>query len=214
MNVFLGFYIPNEMLVPLWDLDSDYYLHNRISRPPTPYINRILYEENRINTNSLEALKGAGRVVNNVAFQTPEWTLRQEGVAKKYFINSQSLPRRDLPLDLREETKRLSSKSILLRSDYPLLFHDEDHDEAPPLPDTLSERTCVEEEKEPKLERLLILDAIESSEQRKVRVRAIERKIEEASQMWWREAVHDFKARRQWMLLPPPGTGLARPYFE
>ena len=39
------------------------------------------------------------------------------------------------------------------------------------------------------LERLLILDAIEGSEQRKARVRAIERKIEEASQMWWREVL-------------------------
>ena len=30
MNVFLGFYVPHDMLVPLWDLDSDYYLHNKV----------------------------------------------------------------------------------------------------------------------------------------------------------------------------------------
>ena len=125
MNVFLGFYIPNEMLVPLWDLDSDYYLHNRISRPPTPYINRILYEENRINIESLKA----GRATGSVAVQTPEWSLRQEGLARKYFVNSRSVLCPD-PLHGREDQslRITSNPSILLKSDYPLLFHDEDHE--------------------------------------------------------------------------------------
>jgi len=35
MNVFLGFYVPHDMLVPLWDLDSDYYLHNKVRYPDT-----------------------------------------------------------------------------------------------------------------------------------------------------------------------------------
>ena len=34
MNVFLGFYVPHDMHVPLWDLESDYYLHNKVRRPP------------------------------------------------------------------------------------------------------------------------------------------------------------------------------------
>jgi len=33
--VFLGFYVPHDMLVPLWDLDSDYYLHNKVRYPDT-----------------------------------------------------------------------------------------------------------------------------------------------------------------------------------
>ena len=32
-----------------------------------------------------------------------------------------------------------------------------------------------------------IIGAIERSERRKMRVKAVERRIEEASQMWWRE---------------------------
>ena len=48
MNVFLGFYVPNEMIQPLWDLDSDYYLHNKTLRPPVPSVNKILYREDHL----------------------------------------------------------------------------------------------------------------------------------------------------------------------
>jgi hypothetical protein len=34
-----------------------------------------------------------------------------------------------------------------------------------------------------------VLDAIEQSERRKSRVRAVEREAEEVSQMWWKEVV-------------------------
>ena len=48
MNVFLGFYVPNEMIQPLWDLDSDYFLHNKTLRPPVPSVNKILYREDHL----------------------------------------------------------------------------------------------------------------------------------------------------------------------
>ena len=48
MNVFLGFYVPNDMIQPLWDLDSDYYLHNKTLRPPVPSVNKILYREDHL----------------------------------------------------------------------------------------------------------------------------------------------------------------------
>ncbi len=43
MNVFLGCYIPNDKKVSLWDLESDYNLHNKALHPPLPYINRLLF---------------------------------------------------------------------------------------------------------------------------------------------------------------------------
>jgi hypothetical protein len=45
MNIFLGCFVPPQHPVPLWDLDSDYDLHNRLLRPPDPYVNRILFQE-------------------------------------------------------------------------------------------------------------------------------------------------------------------------
>lgn len=45
MNVFLGCFVPNEVNIPLWDLESDYHLHNKALRPPEPHLNKVLFEE-------------------------------------------------------------------------------------------------------------------------------------------------------------------------
>lgn len=86
MNVFLGFYIPSETSMHLWDLDSDYYLHNRYLRPPAPYINRILYEQNRLNrsNSSSNRLEIKNAVSSNAQ-------LKHSKIAKKYFIQNRDL---------------------------------------------------------------------------------------------------------------------------
>lgn len=98
MNVFLGFYIPQEMTVPLWDLDSDYYLHNRSYRPPTPHINRILFDERRLSGagaggsirdyNLLGEIEGTERGRGRYSSGS---RVMQEEVARKYFINTHAL---------------------------------------------------------------------------------------------------------------------------
>ena len=102
MNVFLGFYIPQEMTVPLWDLDSDYYLHNRSYRPPTPHINRILFDERRLSGagaggsirdyNLLGEIEGAerGRGRGRGRYSSGSRVMQEE-VARKYFINTHAL---------------------------------------------------------------------------------------------------------------------------
>ena len=86
MNVFLGFYIPSETSMHLWDLDSDYYLHNRYRRPPTPYINRILYEQNRLNRSNSDANRiEMKNTVNNESLS------KHLKISKKYFIQSPAL---------------------------------------------------------------------------------------------------------------------------
>jgi hypothetical protein len=99
MNVFLGFYIPQEMTVPLWDLDSDYYLHNRSYRPPTPHINRILFDEHRLSGNSagvasrdfmlLGGMQGTDR--ERGRDRDGSSRVMQEEVARKYFINTHAM---------------------------------------------------------------------------------------------------------------------------
>ena len=70
----------------LWDLDSDYYLHNRYLRPPAPYINRILYDQNRLNrsnssSNRLEIMNAVSRKLLS----------NHSKIAKKYFIQNRDL---------------------------------------------------------------------------------------------------------------------------
>lgn len=45
MNIFLGCFVPGESSIPLWDLESDYHLHNVSLHPPAPPIYRIIYQD-------------------------------------------------------------------------------------------------------------------------------------------------------------------------
>jgi hypothetical protein len=45
MNLFLGCFIPSESTIPLWDLESDYSMHNLSLHPPHSSIYKVLYEE-------------------------------------------------------------------------------------------------------------------------------------------------------------------------
>jgi hypothetical protein len=45
MNLFLGCFIPNESIVPLWDLESDYYLHNLDLHPRSPRVYHVLFND-------------------------------------------------------------------------------------------------------------------------------------------------------------------------
>ena len=145
MNVFLGFYVPNEISVPLWDLDSDYYLHNRISKPPTPYMNRILYEENRLNTTSTGSSRresfvadsrcgggdGGGERRKDRPVHDEEMSKKQELMVKRYFMNNKK----------GHGLVQGGHKGVLLKSDYPFLFHNEDHE--PPISPTCEESEPV-----------------------------------------------------------------------
>lgn len=45
MNVFLGCYVPKEKETPLWDLEGDNELHNKLLHPPEPLVNKVLFNE-------------------------------------------------------------------------------------------------------------------------------------------------------------------------
>ena len=42
INLFLGHFIPSQSRVSLWELDSDYHLHNKTLRPPLAYADELL----------------------------------------------------------------------------------------------------------------------------------------------------------------------------
>lgn len=58
MNLFLGFFQPYQHHYALWDLESDYFLHNKLLYPPRPEINSILYDSgndrNQIDSEEFE----------------------------------------------------------------------------------------------------------------------------------------------------------------
>lgn len=45
INLFLGHFIPSYSKFALWELDSDYNLHNKLLRPKTPYSDEILLSQ-------------------------------------------------------------------------------------------------------------------------------------------------------------------------
>ena len=44
MNLFLGYFQPSQHNYALWDLESDFFLHNKLLYPARPEINSILYD--------------------------------------------------------------------------------------------------------------------------------------------------------------------------
>jgi hypothetical protein len=53
MNVFLGCFQPTENGTPLWDLESDYNLHNQSLCPPPPLVNKVLFEKIYLDSHAL-----------------------------------------------------------------------------------------------------------------------------------------------------------------
>jgi hypothetical protein len=58
MNLFLGYFQPFQHNYALWDLESDFFLHNKLLYPPRPEINSILYDpgncRNQIDSEEFE----------------------------------------------------------------------------------------------------------------------------------------------------------------
>jgi len=77
----------NKVNIPLWDLESDYHLHNKLLRPPEPYVNKVLFEEissdNKIFLNPL--VKQMNEVVIRRAF-TILFEQQQPAVKKLPFV--------------------------------------------------------------------------------------------------------------------------------
>jgi hypothetical protein len=91
-----GFYVPNDMTLPLWDLDSDYYLHNKTLRPPTPYLNKILYEENKLNTynNGSSCREYISNNMNKKLKNKNLKYINEEETMRRYFINHKIIQQR------------------------------------------------------------------------------------------------------------------------
>lgn len=43
MNLFLGYFVPSREELPLWEMESDYFLHNAYFSPPQPLVDAVLF---------------------------------------------------------------------------------------------------------------------------------------------------------------------------
>ena len=82
INLFLGYFQPCQHNYALWDLESDFFLHNKLLHPPRPEINRILYDtesaQRRIDPQEMqEFLEGLRK--------------RKEDIFRKYLVRPREI---------------------------------------------------------------------------------------------------------------------------
>lgn len=77
MNLFLGYFIPSESSIPLWDLESDYLLHNLLLRPPSPLTDLVLYKD----------IKDISQLLSNSKLK-----LKIEVLLKRAFVEAGFIP--------------------------------------------------------------------------------------------------------------------------
>jgi hypothetical protein len=91
MNVFLGFYVPNEKITPLWDLETDYFLHNKALRPSMPLENKILFNELKRKENhggGYKYRKGQSLLVDGAGHNDAEIVLKLLASAPSIDVNT------------------------------------------------------------------------------------------------------------------------------
>ena len=130
----LGHFIPSQSRVSLWELDSDYHLHNKTLRPPLAYADELLCN-----------LKG------------------------NYFIQE----RQNQFFDMNEDDTIVIGKSNV-RHQYVVA----------PFVDTVTAE-----------------EAINRKELRKLIHREKSQRIEEAQQEWWKLAIHEYDAQKDWLCI-------------
>jgi len=79
INLFLGHFIPSESKLALWELESDYHLHNKYLRPKNPYSDEVLLSQagsrfTKELSESYEVVSAEGAVDENM---TGKYLVRQ-----------------------------------------------------------------------------------------------------------------------------------------
>lgn len=107
MNVFLGCYVPSEESVPLWDLESDFNLHNKSLRPPEPEVCKVLFESILNDNCILRSVKARKMIESSIK----SVLLREKDRA--LLLDTQSSDLNDDSLPLSTEDFRLSNDELV-----------------------------------------------------------------------------------------------------
>lgn len=114
MNLFLGYFQPSVHDFNLWDIETDYFLHNRSLHPPRPDVDRVLLSFSLPKSPQQQLLTDASDSTTSLQqisypnLTEDEWNK----ILKKYYIRSSTITPEILQKILKKEQikKRLESK--------------------------------------------------------------------------------------------------------
>lgn len=95
INLFLGYYIPSEKKIHLWDLDSDYELHNKFLRPKiNEYYNYLFkelrrynfFDDTRVSKNGFKIVERREHNIDDIEKMFTENSVDFETVFKNYRV--------------------------------------------------------------------------------------------------------------------------------
>lgn len=218
MNLFLGYFLPSQSDSPLWDLENDYFMHNKMLHPEQPISYKMLYdldafvqhhygrgefrdslvgsrrESRRHKGSTTDAEKEIGNT-EECPLVVPESTPSRgvnEGHVDVNFIE-------DEINDIMEHFDQMigsyliKAESSVRRGSSPGKYLDANN---------LCSMTAAEKA------------AVRRLERRKLSLKQKQVMLAEAYKMWWQEAIQKHYSQQQWMSLSPPEPDIVTPYFE
>lgn len=221
MNLFLGCFIPNESSVPLWDLESDYYLHNLELHPRAPKVYRVLYDDivkdsdvihhNQLKAKLESAIKKAFNEFQKIMEQADQSSNNKEdgdhGTVSISDSSKQAMKVDAAKVMIRYYIRNLALDRINQATTIPKSpsFTVDEHNlhyEAPePIPSPLLQSPIS------KLKSRGVLNStirsIARLERRKLMRIIASKKIAASSQGWWKEPLADFLKSIELNDIPP-----------
>lgn len=219
MNVFLGCYVPNDQATPLWDLDSDYQLHNRSLHPPEPHLSRFLFNELLRDIGIISQFEQGITDGNSDPSQQRETarSSRDEDILRPPAIHLNSVIDQYL-VRLREKDEEDEGPSAATVFDGPEYA---DSDPASPVGISSAQQTAEEpmvQLSSGKLIPLRVCKSVMRSEKRKFIKGLMEKRMQGAIETWWRVALREHKNRLRFnATLPLPSADVLvskRAYFD
>ncbi|KAJ1442963.1 SacI homology domain-containing protein [Ochromonadaceae sp. CCMP2298] len=223
MNVFLGCFKPTESSTHLWDLDSDFNLHNQSLRPPSPRVNRVLYADILLDSHATSVPTVRQLIESSVkkaltdetkervclipvhsrkklrkVLQSEELTVETEQLEDVIeYLKAFKMPDVELPIMLKQYFMRhMTLKPVPPRvpGDSGDFSPDKDADETPSRETPSPILHHMLPEFASKLHLKLAARSIARLEKRKFLRRVSSKKIAVAAGAWWREALEEYES--------------------
>lgn len=214
MNLFLGYFIPSQSDSPLWDLENDYLLHNKLLRPQQPIFYQMLFDLDTF----VRQHYGRGDFRDSLVGSRRKSKKSVAAVTAGADSSSNSL---DLAISSNAGADVDYFDSDFVEKELEDIMHNFDQvidsylikeesfmgrKKATPVKyldaESIDHMTAAEQA------------AVRRLEKRKLVLKQKQVMLRVAYHMWWKEAIHKYHSKLQWMCLAPPETSFVIPYFD